>query len=59
MTFVERGQLDDIQLGGIFVAGLSASTMVADGCPPDRHDTIGTLVCLSGMAAMMYVARSN
>lgn len=41
--------------GGIFVAGSIAWGMVADGYRPDRLDIIGALICLAGMAVIMYV----
>jgi small multidrug resistance family-3 protein len=28
--------------------------MIADGYRPDRFDVIGALVCLTGMAVIMY-----
>ncbi|MEU7428789.1 YnfA family protein [Streptomyces sp. NPDC040750] len=40
--------------GGIFVAGSIAWGMAADGYRPDRYDVIGALVCLAGMAVIMY-----
>ncbi|MGW0476297.1 YnfA family protein [Streptomyces coeruleorubidus] len=40
--------------GGIFVAGSIAWGMVADG-----YDVIGALVCLTGMAVIMYAPRSH
>jgi small multidrug resistance family-3 protein len=45
--------------GGIFVAGSIAWGMVADGYRPDRYDIIGALVCLAGMAVIMYAPRSH
>jgi small multidrug resistance family-3 protein len=45
--------------GGTFVAGSIAWGMVADGYRPDRWDVIGALVCLAGMAVIMYVPRSH
>ncbi|MFD5327338.1 YnfA family protein [Streptomyces sp. NPDC127092] len=45
--------------GGIFVAGSIAWGMVADGYRPDRWDVIGALVCLAGMAVIMYAPRSH
>ncbi|MGW8765085.1 YnfA family protein [Streptomyces sp. NPDC055815] len=45
--------------GGIFVAGSIAWAMVADGYRPDRYDVIGALVCLAGMAVIMYAPRSH
>ncbi|MEV7520366.1 YnfA family protein [Streptomyces sp. NPDC091371] len=45
--------------GGIFVAGSIAWGMIADGYRPDRWDVIGALVCLGGMAVIMYAPRGN
>ncbi|MGW7201697.1 YnfA family protein [Streptomyces chryseus] len=45
--------------GGIFVAGSIAWGMVADGYRPDRYDVIGALVCLAGMAMIMYAPRGH
>lgn len=45
--------------GGIFVAGSIAWGMIADGYRPDRFDTIGALICLAGMAVIMYAPRGN
>ncbi|CAH9415027.1 YnfA family protein [Streptomyces globisporus] len=45
--------------GGIFVAGSIAWGMVADGYRPDRFDIIGALVCLAGMAVIMYAPRGH
>ncbi|MFJ5045491.1 YnfA family protein [Streptomyces anulatus] len=45
--------------GGIFFAGSIAWGMVADGYRPDRFDVIGALVCLAGMAVIMYAPRGN
>ncbi|MER8036575.1 YnfA family protein [Streptomyces hydrogenans] len=45
--------------GGIFVAGSIAWGMVADGYRPDRWDIIGALICLAGMAVIMYAPRSH
>ncbi|MFG2630470.1 YnfA family protein [Streptomyces sp. NPDC048473] len=45
--------------GGIFVAGSIAWGMVANGCLPDRFHIIGALVCLAGMAVIMYAPRSH
>jgi small multidrug resistance family-3 protein len=45
--------------GGIFVAGSIAWGVVADGYRPDRYDVIGALVCLAGMAVIMYAPRSH
>ncbi|MBW0092790.1 YnfA family protein, partial [Pseudonocardia sp. KRD-188] len=43
--------------GGVFVAGSLAWGMVADGYRPDRYDVIGALVCLAGVAVIMYAPR--
>ncbi|MFE9466825.1 YnfA family protein [Streptomyces virginiae] len=45
--------------GGIFVAGSIAWGMIADGYRPDRYDVTGALVCLAGMAVIMYAPRSH
>ncbi|MER7107110.1 YnfA family protein [Streptomyces sp. NPDC000229] len=45
--------------GGVFVAGSIAWGMVADGYRPDRFDVIGALVCLAGMAVIMYAPRGG
>ncbi len=44
--------------GGVFVAGSLAWGMVVDGFRPDRYDLIGALVCLVGVAVIMYVPRA-
>ncbi|MFC4561226.1 YnfA family protein [Nocardiopsis mangrovi] len=43
--------------GGVFVAGSLAWGMVVDGFRPDRFDVIGALVCLVGVAVIMYAPR--
>lgn len=43
--------------GGVFVAGSLAWAMVADGFRPDRYDVIGALICLAGVAIIMYAPR--
>ncbi|MGK5545030.1 YnfA family protein [Streptomyces sp. URMC 127] len=45
--------------GGIFVAGSLAWGMAADGYRPDRYDVLGALVCLIGVAIIMYVPRDR
>jgi small multidrug resistance family-3 protein len=45
--------------GGVFVAGSLAWGMVADGYRPDRWDVTGALICLAGMAVIMWVPRSH
>jgi small multidrug resistance family-3 protein len=43
--------------GGIFVAGSLAWGIVLDGFRPDRYDITGALICLLGVAVIMYVPR--
>lgn len=45
--------------GGVFVAGSLAWGMVADGFRPDRWDVLGSLVCLAGVALIMYAPRNG
>ena len=45
--------------GGIFVAGSILWGMVADGYRPDRWDITGALVCLAGMALIMWAPRNG
>ncbi|MEV8093113.1 YnfA family protein [Kitasatospora sp. NPDC085879] len=45
--------------GGVFVAGSLAWGMVVDGYRPDRYDVIGALVCLVGVAVIMYAPRGR
>lgn len=45
--------------GGIFVAGSLAWGMAFDGFRPDRWDIIGALICLLGVAVIMYVPRTG
>ncbi|WP_052864876.1 YnfA family protein [Streptomyces niger] len=45
--------------GGVFVAGSLVWGMVADGYRPDRWDLTGALVCLAGMALIMYAPRGR
>lgn len=45
--------------GGVFVAGSLAWGMALDGYRPDRFDVIGALVCLVGVAVMVYAPRSG
>ncbi len=44
--------------GGVFVAGSLAWGMVLDGYRPDRFDVLGALVCLVGVAVIMYAPRT-
>lgn len=43
--------------GGVFVAGSLLWGMVVDGFRPDRYDVAGALVCLVGVAIIMYAPR--
>jgi small multidrug resistance family-3 protein len=43
--------------GGIFVAGSLAWGMAVDGFRPDRYDITGALICLIGVAVIMYIPR--
>lgn len=45
--------------GGVFVAGSLAWGMVVDGFRPDRYDIGGALVCLVGVALIMYAPRTG
>ncbi|SDQ39778.1 small multidrug resistance family-3 protein [Actinopolyspora saharensis] len=43
--------------GGVFVAGSLAWGAALDGYRPDRYDVIGALICLLGVAVIMYAPR--
>ena len=43
--------------GGIFVAGSLLWGMALDGFRPDRWDVTGSLICLAGVAVIMYAPR--
>ncbi|MEJ2867761.1 YnfA family protein [Actinomycetospora sp. OC33-EN08] len=43
--------------GGVFVAGSLLWGVLLDGYRPDRFDVIGALVCLVGVAVIMYAPR--
>lgn len=45
--------------GGVFVAGSLIWGMIADGFRPDRWDVTGALICLIGVAVIMYAPRSR
>lgn len=45
--------------GGVFVAGSLAWGMIADGYRPDRWDMGGAVICLVGMAVIMYAPRHH
>ncbi|MEB3372312.1 YnfA family protein [Saccharopolyspora mangrovi] len=44
--------------GGVFVAGSLLWGVLLDGFRPDRWDVIGALICLVGVAVIMYAPRS-
>jgi small multidrug resistance family-3 protein len=43
--------------GGVFVAGSLAWGMILDGFKADRYDISGALICLAGVAVIMYAPR--
>ncbi|WP_030243261.1 YnfA family protein [Streptomyces sp. NRRL S-350] len=43
--------------GGVFVAGSLLWGVAVDGFRPTRHDVVGALVCLAGVAVIMYGPR--
>lgn len=43
--------------GGIFVAGSLAWGALVDGFRPDRFDIAGSVICLVGVAVIMYAPR--
>src|SRR5690606_31133871 len=43
--------------GGVFVVGSLLWGVVADGFEPDRWDVTGALLCLAGVAVIMYAPR--
>src|SRR5690606_3972082 len=45
--------------GGVFVAGSLLWGVVVDGFRPDRWDVVGALVCLVGVAVIMYAPRTG
>jgi small multidrug resistance family-3 protein len=44
--------------GGVFVAGSLAWGMAVNGFKPDRYGIAGALICLVGVAVIMYAPRS-
>ena len=44
--------------GGVFVAGSLVWGITFDGFRPDRYDVIGAVICLIGVAVIMYSPRS-
>jgi small multidrug resistance family-3 protein len=45
--------------GGIFVAGSLAWGIIFDDFKPDRYDIIGAVICLIGVAVIMYAPRAT
>ena len=45
--------------GGVFVAGSLAWGVVVDKFRPDRFDIAGALICLVGVAIIMYAPRAT
>src|SRR5436305_11807259 len=45
--------------GGVFVAGSLAWGIAFDGYRPDRYDLLGGLICLAGVAVIMYAPRQS
>ena len=45
--------------GGVFVAGSLAWGLVVDRFRPDRYDVAGALICLMGVAIIMYSPRAQ
>jgi len=45
--------------GGIFVAGSLLWGAIVDGYRPDRFDVLGAVICLAGVAVIMYVPRGS
>jgi small multidrug resistance family-3 protein len=43
--------------GGIFVAGSLTWGVVFEGFRPDRYDIVGAVICLIGVAVIMYSPR--
>ncbi len=45
--------------GGVFVVGSLVWGVVLDGFRPDRFDYLGALICLAGVAVIMYAPRAT
>ncbi|WP_269086365.1 YnfA family protein [Streptomyces luteocolor] len=54
-----RRQAGILAAYGVYVAGAITWGMVADGYRPDRFDVIGALVCLAGMAVILFAPRGH
>jgi small multidrug resistance family-3 protein len=46
-----------VAYGGVFIVGSLAWGVVFDGFRPDRYDISGALVCIVGVAVIMYAPR--
>lgn len=44
--------------GGVFIVLSLLSGWGLDGTRPDRFDTLGAVICLAGVAVIMYAPRS-
>lgn len=44
--------------GGVFVAGSWHGGMIFDGFRPDRWDDVGSVICLLGVAVIMFAPRN-
>ena len=44
--------------GGVFVAGSLGWAMAVDRFRPDRYDITGAVICLIGVAVIMYAPRT-
>lgn len=44
--------------GGVFVVGSLLWGVVFDGFRPDRYDIVGAVICVLGVAVIMYAPRS-
>jgi small multidrug resistance family-3 protein len=45
--------------GGVFIAGSLGWGAVVDGFRPDRFDIAGAIICLLGVAVIMYAPRTG
>jgi small multidrug resistance family-3 protein len=45
--------------GGVFIVGSLLWGVAFDGFRPDRYDITGALVCLAGVAVIMYAPRNG
>ncbi|ROQ37016.1 small multidrug resistance family-3 protein [Frondihabitans sp. PhB188] len=45
--------------GGVFVAGSLAWAVIADKFQPDRWDIVGAMICLAGVAVIMFAPHAR